>query len=87
MTTEKKSKAPFVAGLEPVSRPSVLEKAPAAQLNVRRVKRCPVCAANPGTVEVSVGPMLVRICSMCFERYERPVKQAFGLLEILQRFL
>jgi hypothetical protein len=80
-----KMKPPFVAGLEP--RPSAPARAPAVQPNVRAVKRCPVCNQNPGVVEVSIGPLLTRICSPCFERFSKPVEQVRYWANVLQRFL
>jgi hypothetical protein len=41
---------------------SAQEKAPAAPA---RAKRCPVCLKRPGTSEVAVGPINVKVCDVC----------------------
>lgn len=41
------------------------------------VGKCPLCGLRPGTTQVALGPVFVKVCEPC----SRPVWHVMGLLE------
>ncbi len=75
------------ASLQRVQPQEESAKAAVATLAVRKLKRCPVCNARAGSLEVAVGPFTVKICEPCFNHWAGPVQSVASLASVLKRFL